>query len=540
MSKMKGERKMRTKSNHRWYAVLSRSLRVLAFIAAYVALDWASYLHPLYGLNITPWNPALGLGLVLWLRHGPVMALPWFVAILVGETVVRGLPADLVKTVLLSMALLAGYAAIGATLRRRLGGDELFGDRPRLFSWLLIVVAGTLATALLFITLLHAAGLIPAGDWAEALARFWVGDCVGVLVTMPFFWLLVSDSGQARLRQILCRWETAGYGLLAVAMLWVTFARGSAAEFQYFYFLFLPVVWAAARQGMAGAAVAAFALQAGVIVAVEWLNLVALTVLELQMLGAVLALVGFFIGVVVDEQRQAAERLRQSLHLVAAGEMAAALAHELNQPMTALAAYGSACEYLLAQGETGPRLAETIRRMVAESSRAADVVRRLRDFFRTGATRLEPVAIDALLAAAAAPFTRRAEEGRVAFAVAPAPAVTVLADRLQIEVALRNLIANAFDAVAEAGERRVAISTGHDGDGGIRITVEDSGPGITAAAEARLFEPFASTKSSGLGLGLVISRALVEAHGGRLWAEVGDHGIFRLSLPIQEAGHEAA
>jgi signal transduction histidine kinase len=112
---------------------------------------------------------------------------------------------------------------------------------------------------------------------------------------------------------------------------------------------------------------------------------------------------------------------------------------------------------------------------------------------------------------------------------------------LQIEVAIRNLIANAFDAAATIeGKRRVSVSADRGRDGYLTVTVEDSGPGISPAAETRLFEPFASTKSSGLGLGLVISRALVEAHGGRLWAEPGGQGRFKISLPMQEADREIA
>jgi signal transduction histidine kinase len=355
---------------------------------------------------------------------------------------------------------------------------------------------------------------------------------------MPMLWMLLTQPGQARLRSVLSSWETAGYTALAVVMLWVTFGNGSSAEFQYFYFLFLPVIWAAARQGLSGAATSAFILQAGVIFAVEWLNLVAVTVLEFQMLGAVLALVGFFIGVVVDEQRLAVEKLKQTLHLAAAGEMAAALAHELNQPMTALAAYGNACEHLLARGETGEALRDAIRRMVAESTRAAEVVRRVRDFFRTGATRLESIDVGTLIASAATRFSERVIAEGVELHVA-APPTLVLVDRLQIELVLRNLLANAFDAVAlrPSGTRRIDVNVDADTDS-ITIMVRDSGHGLSASAAGNLFEPFTSTKSSGLGLGLIISRALVEAHGGKLWAEGGDCGIFRFSLPIGEKGNE--
>ncbi|HEX4327124.1 MAG TPA: ATP-binding protein, partial [Burkholderiales bacterium] len=347
--------------------------------------------------------------------------------------------------------------------------------------------------------------------------------------------------GRGVLRRLFLSWETLGYIALGVAMLWATFGFGMGAGFQQFYFLFLPIVWAAARQGLAGAALVASALQLGVIIVVQWLNVVTVEVYELQMLGAVLALVGFFIGVVVDEQRQAVEDLKHTLRLAAAGEMASALAHELNQPMTALTAYGEVCEHLLARGETGDSLKDAIRRMVAESARAADVVRRLRDFFRTGATRLESLEIAALLSVATAPFVLRAREQGVELTVEAVPEAVVFVDRLQVEVVLRNLLSNAFEAVATRapGARSVTLSTAPEAGGNIRLSVEDSGPGISPAAAGHVFEPFVSTKSSGLGLGLVISRAIIEAHGGSLWAEIGGRGIFRFTLPLQEKKHDA-
>lgn len=511
----------------------------VAFVVAYVVLDWVSYFHPMYGLNITPWNPSVALGLVAWLRVGKIAAVPWFVAILIGEILVRGLPATLPMTVALSVVLTVGYGVIAEALRRRVAGEVLY-DRQHLLSWLVVAVIGTLMTSAVYVSLLLFAGLIPIGDWIVALVRFWIGDCVGIVVTMPFFWLLLH--GRDRLRDLLSRWETAGYGLLAVAMLWVSFGLGGAGEFQYFYLLFLPIVWAAARQGVSGAAIAAFILQAGIVVAVQWQHLVAVTVFELQLLGAVLAFVGLFIGAVVDEKQRVSDELRQTLRLAAAGEMAGALAHELNQPLTALSVFGTACEQLLDQGETGERLRETIRRVVSESDRAGAVLRRLRDFFRTGATRLERVAIGELLTSAAEPFVHRAQQQGIVLTIDPAPPHVLLADRLQLEVVLRNLLSNACDAVADCppGERRVRLSSRCEEGQKIRISVEDSGPGPSKSKAARLFEAFQSTKASGLGLGLAISRAIVEAHGGSLWAENTDHGAFHMTLPTDTGASDAA
>ncbi|MGH8663351.1 MAG: ATP-binding protein [Burkholderiales bacterium] len=307
---------------------------------------------------------------------------------------------------------------------------------------------------------------------------------------------------------------------------------------RYFYIVFLPMVWAALRGGLAGSVLTATLAQLAIIAAVQLRGFTTVTVFDVQALAVVLILVGFLVGVFIDEQRRLGAELRQSLRLAAAGEMAAALAHELNQPLTAMSAYGAACEDLISQGEQGERLLDMVRRMVSESHRTADVVTRLRDFFRTGDTRLELVPVAELLSSAAEPFAARAARSVVELSVRPVGGARVLVDRLQIEVVMRNLVVNAFEAVeAGAQEKRwVRIGAEAAGPGRICLTVEDSGPGPGGFDAARLFEPFHSSKSSGLGLGLAISRSIAEAHGGRLWAEAGDNGVFKLLLPLEEKG----
>ncbi|SFU38763.1 ATP-binding protein [Pseudoduganella namucuonensis] len=508
------------------------------FVLLYLLLDWSTYIDPRYGLNITPWNPDTALGLVYWLRHGPRAAVPWFVALVGAEALVRGMAAGPAFTVLGALALTVGYGLIGEGLRRNFSTATMFDNRGRLTTWLAVVAAGILLNSVAYVLVLSLAGLIPTGQWALAVSRFAIGDAVGVLVSMPLIWKLASQSSRERLRDAVWRWESLGYLLLAICVLTAVFGHIARAEYQHFYLLFLPVIWAAARQGVYGAAVIVFVLQLGIITLVKWTDAADISVADLQMLDAVLALVGFFIGIVVDERRQVADELKQTLRLAAAGEMAAALAHELNQPMTALSAYGKACQHLLARGETGPLLAGAIERMIAESGRAAEVVRRLRDFFRTGALRLEAVPAEALLSGITEQFSAQCGEQGVELAVAPAPPVAVLADRLQVELVLRNLLANALDSVAARppGERRIALSAARLDDGRLRVTVEDNGAGVSEALARRLFEPFVSSKASGLGLGLVLSRAIVEAHGGSLWAEVASHGVFRFILPALESG----
>jgi signal transduction histidine kinase len=167
-------------------------------------------------------------------------------------------------------------------------------------------------------------------------------------------------------------------------------------------------------------------------------------------------------------------------------------------------------------------------------------VRRLRDFFLTGAMLLEPIEAKVIASTVLQQFASQFQEHDVEVIVAPVPAVSVIADRIQIELVLRNLLDNALDSVIAqpAGKRRITVTAEKLGGGRFRYSVEDSGSGVSAAIAARLFEPFVSSKSSGLGLGLVLSRAIVEAHGGTLWAEKSDHGIFRFILPLAESGED--
>jgi two-component system sensor kinase FixL len=516
-------------------------LLLVAFVPLYVLLDWLSYVEPLFRLNITPWNPDPALGLVLWLRFGRRSALPWFIALLMAELVVRDLPAGWALTTILSALLVAGYGLTGELLRRSFGDADLLDTRHRLSSWLGITVTGLTFNGAVYIGVLWLTGFVPPGALMETMRRFVVGDVVGVVVSMPLIWMLASAHGRRLLAGVLRTPDAAGYLLLSATLVWAIFHSViGSSEYRHFYFLFLPIIWAAARHGQPGSGLVSFTLQFGIILTMRGGQLADIPFAELQLLGAALALVGLFIGATVDEQRQAAEGLKQSLRLAAAGEMAAALAHELNQPMTALAAYGRACEHLLARGERGPLLNETIGKMVRESGRAAEVVRRLREFFRTGAMHLETHSVAAIVDTVTLQFAQQCAAQAVALVVTTEPGLELRADRLQIELVLRNLIANAIDAVLTRSEpgRRITLSCASRSGGRLLITVQDNGPGVSTAAAARLFAPFVSGKSTGLGLGLVLSRAIVEAHGGQLWAEVGDAGIFKLILPQARSGEQ--
>jgi len=218
--------------------------------------------------------------------------------------------------------------------------------------------------------------------------------------------------------------------------------------------------------------------------------------------------------------------------------MAQTLAHELNQPLTALASYARAAQSMLAgPAKDSATLAETLDKIARESLRAGQAIHHLREFFRSGQLQLTPVPVAALLDEALAPARRRAAQARIELQVrisASLPSVRV--DRAQVGAVLHNLVSNAIDSLGEARDdwREIEIRAEQGGPGWVRFCVTDNGPGIAEDIAPRLFQPFTSSKPSGMGLGLVISRTLVEAHGGKLWLESAHPACFCFTLP----GHD--
>jgi signal transduction histidine kinase len=510
-----------------------------AFVAGYIALDWLSYIHPMQQFGITPWNPQPALAIGLLALRGQRWLPAVFLAAVLSEWLVRGAHAGWPATLVIGAVLALCYAAIARALTGRYAVRPELDSRRDAIRLVAVVAAGALATGILYIAALLASGVGPLEEPFTALMRFWIGDAVGVLVTLPIVLMLSRPVRRAELRGMLSSPGIAGYALATAAAVALVFMSPASEQVKLFYVLFLPLILVATRFGMVGACAAAMVVQGAVIATGELAGYQALTVFEFQALLIALTVTGLFLGVTVDERRRAEAELRRTLRLAAAGEMAAALAHELNQPLTAVASYARAGR-MIAEAPAPDRalLLETLGKLVAESTRASEVVRRLRDFFRSGTTRLAPVALPAAAARVVEGLRARADSLDIALALeADAALAPVLADETQIEIVLRNLVANAMDAAASASApRRVTVQISAAGPRQLRACVRDSGAGVPEADAERIFEPFETSRASGMGMGLAISRAIVEAHGGRLWAEPGAGGLFCFTVPV-EAGH---
>ncbi|MFO1412678.1 MAG: ATP-binding protein [Burkholderiales bacterium] len=512
----------------------------IAYVILYVALDWVSALDPQGGpLGITPWNPPPGLSLFLLLRFG-LSFTPWlFVASLAAEVVVRGVPASWPLALAICSLFTLVYGGMAALLRGPLHFDAAFRRMRDVTVFAAAALLASLLVALAYVGLYRLVMAIPGPEIGHAIAEFWIGDLIGIIVTTPF---LLAFTERAAMPPRGTWWEAGLQALAIVAALAVVFASGVGQELKLFYLLFLPLVWIALRRGLAGTTAAVVVTQIGVIVALELGRGAAGTVLDFQVLMLAVALTGLFLAAAVEERLAAERKLRdkqveldRSMRAAAASELASTLAHELNQPLSAIATYTRSCELMLERGDPDGEVLATMRQVVSEAKRAATVVRRLREFVRTGALRLRSLPVLRLLEGVAESARANAVGHGVTLAVTAEPDLPPVAgDRLQLETVLHNLVTNAIDALAShRGPRTVRLSAVRAGPETVRVSVADTGPGVAPDMLPTLFEPLATSKAHGLGLGLAISRTIVEAHGGRLSLEPTATGAtFSLTLPI--------
>lgn len=517
----------------RGFAGGSPVLVVLSYLLVYVFLDWASYVFPTLPLGITPWNPPPGLSLFLLLRGGLRYWPALFAAVLLADVVVRGAPAQPPALIAAAAFIAAGYTLAAWILLRRLKIRVGLDTARDLGMFLVVIVPATLLVASGFVGMHAWAGAVPRERFAADVIRYWVGDLNGILVLAP---ALLCHAQRASWqgpfsRRTLLEWVLQGLSLAAALL--TVFAVAAKYEFRFFSLLFLPLIWIGARWGLQGATLALAAIQLGLIVMVQIGGYHAGTFVQLQFSMLALCVTGLVLGAVVTQRKHVEASLRdkqaalnRALQLAAAGEMSSGLAHELNQPLAALSNYLGACQLLVRAPQPEdrrPLLDETLDKALAEARRASEIVHRLRDFFRTGSTRPESVSVVRIVQDAVNWIRPRTDPSGIRLSLRLDPELPeVFADPLQIETVLQNLLANAVDALVDgaAAARDIEVSA-ESGRNGVEISVQDSGAGIAPEVALRLFEPFNTSKADGMGLGLAISRSLVQANGGELSAEPG-------------------
>jgi signal transduction histidine kinase len=511
----------------------------VAFVIAYCLLDRLDLMRTPLTSPLPLADLAGGLALALMVWQGPRLA-PLVIGADLLSNLIGPVPALPIAALVCSALALGGCYAVAAIYLRRFSTGALDSQR----GLLRLIGAGAVATlgpAVADLAVVSQWGGVAEPAYLTILARAWSGNFIGVAVMAP----LVASIGAAR--TWLSRREAAEFAAqLAVLVLTLVLigSNPQADRFRYFYLLFLPQIWLAVRFGVTGAATGHFIVQLGLNGFFLTHHVSDETTFSYDVRLITLTMSTLFLGCAVNERRTAEAVLRQRQdefarvsRLSLAGELAAALAHQLNQPLLATIAFTRAAQRFMETGEGRADAAQAMNEAVAQAERAGEIVRTLRRFIGKGEIERRPCSPSALARDAITLVEPECARAGIRIVTAiDRNLAAVQVDAVQIQQVLLNLIQNAVDALDQPHitAKIILLSARRASDRMIEIEVCDTGPGLSAAAEQQLFEPFSSDKDSGMGLGLVICRGIVEAHAGRLWLEQNQPGrcVFRFTLPI--------
>jgi two-component system, LuxR family, sensor kinase FixL len=521
----------------------------LAYVVLYIFLDSLSFIHDLQHTEISPWEPQIALLCAMVMYFGPRVAPLTILAPAISEVVLRD-AAPLGLQAVGSIACIGCTYTVAGLLLRRLQRDS---SQPTIgwFALLSIVIASSaLLDALLYSAVLIGSGNLSEGSYLEAVRIGWVGDMSGIIILLPL-WLLLRTGDRGRLNEMR---SNIGLLLIQAAALagafWFSFHHtweGVEGMNQTpFYLLFLPIIWVALRWGPGLTAIALAALQAGIVAFVAK-HSTPESFRAIQLLMVLLAGTGLFMGISVSENarfsllmRSKDDELSSLKSRMAVSEMNSAIGHELNNPLAALVNYLRSASLILELPDFDrASLQSALDKAHGEATRSVNVVRKLREFFRSGVVRRQPVDPKKLATEAmAATQSKFRKAGITAVLDAPGEFPVINADPLQLSMVLQNLLANAYDAVHELDRRGVGVTLSVIRQASdVVFSVEDGGTGIPEALRDQIFRPISSTKSAGMGLGLAICRSLVEANDGRIWlVHSGPDGTclaFSIPLDIQ-------
>jgi len=260
-----------------------------------------------------------------------------------------------------------------------------------------------------------------------------------------------------------------------------------------------------------------------------------------------LRIVGQVIAGALDRKRAALQsrKLQEELTIASRqstiGELTASIAHELNQPLAAILSSLGGLARLLSQGNPKPALTSAaVRNAIEDTKRAGEIVRRFRSVFRRDETGKVAIAISALIKEVVNLLGSEAASREIILRIDDSPSLPwIIGDRVEIQQCVLNLLLNALDATAqkESGPREVTIRIAPEKIGWIGVSVCDTGPGVDPSVANQMFESIVTTKTKGMGLGLLVTRSIVEGHGGRIWftPNPGGGSTFTFTLPVAQA-----
>ena len=512
------------------------SLTGLGYVLGYLALDYASFAEPYRDFGNSPWNPSAGLSLTLAVMGGQLLAPLLIVAPLSAELIFRPSLVPLWANMAAAIVVGGVYFLAGAFLKRPGIFDPRLGTIREVVVLLVVAVVAAAATAIGYLVILIAAGLLKPVDIILAVSRFFMGDIIGVLVVAPIAFSAATLRPWPR-----PSWENLFQLAAIVMILSVIFNIPSTSAFRPLYLLFFPLIWVALRQGLVGATVTLAVIQFGFVAFLKFYPDTAISFIALQGLMVALAVTGLLVGALVNQQQAAARRLRmqqtalkRALRLRSVGETAAFLAHELNQPLTAISTYAGVADDAVRQGQTAQAL-DMIAKLRMQCERANEIVRSTRNILRHDPLSLKSVELRPLLWELQRFIADELSGHGITLKIDVPPTLPFLrADSVQLQQALHNLVHNSIDAIAATSRGgQITISARVIEGRKVAIEVADTGPGFSSLLAVSEPAPFVTTKLDGSGLGLTVARSVAESHGGSFSIErAGPGAVVRLNIPL--------
>lgn len=520
-----------------------RLLVVVLYLVLFVAFDYVSYVKPFGTFGATPWNPQAGLSVSLIYLGGTVYALPVLLSASISDYVLRAAPLGFSLELLTSLATGFSHILCALLLQRFLPFDPRFRTVRDVITFVGAAFFTSALAAGLYTIVLAMAGELGRGDFLHVAWRLFIGGLIGILVVCPVILLVVTLRPAPMVRRT---WMLQFAAI--VAALLIIFGYRDATAFQLFYLLFLPLLWVALTYGTAGSAAALVVIQIGLVIGAEIRFGNAPGLAALQTLMIALTVTGLVVGAVVTEREAAAARSRdqqsamnRTLRVRAAGEIAAAIAHEVNQPLTAIKTYASVASKALEDGNVDlVRLA--IGKLSTQSDRAAQVIKSIRELLHQGQYTPAPIDLSELLSEFVNLYSGNLQLAGVALTYSvPETLPIVWADKIQLSQALLNLVNNSADAIRGTSETgHISVDVDVLNPNSYVISVRDDGPGFPPSFNTEDPTLFVTTKVEGSGIGLSIARTVAEIHGGRLVIETSRRGAHvKLILPL-ERGRDAA
>jgi len=503
-------------------AILPTAFLGIAYLAAFVLLDWSSDVEPYAPFAVAPWNPLTGVSIALILVFGARMIPVLFIAPF-AALAVRQLPLPLIIELWAAVLIGGVYAAVVLfLLHPKVRFDRALQSLRDLLLLVIVTASGAAVVAGGYVGSIVVAGLMPAADFVSAAPRYWMGDVIGVAVVTPCALILWKRHDVLRISA-----ESLLQVAAILAALTLVFGYGR------FYVVFLPIIWIAVRTGIEGASIGVLITELGLVLGMQLFPAAAPDLAAFQGLLLALALSGLAAGALVTERNRTETQLRlhqESLarmaRLGSVGELAAAIAHEINQPLMAAGTYTRLiADAIRADHPDVETVADTAMKAAAQVERAASVVRHLRALVRLDRSNRAACRVDHIVRKTI--DLCRPDLDRLKLSVGTSVAADlppVMVDRLQIEQVLLNLMRNSIEAIGQPERGLIAIEAVIAGADFVEIRVRDSGSGFPPDLVANPFLPFFSTKKQGLGIGLLLCRSIVEAHGGRIWINADSPG----------------